>query len=240
MPSKNGKSSQIISLSGSRRGKGRKSKKSVSNATLDLGMGSSRTNDHLIVSDLTFRPPNQTFNASPPRQILNQVYWIRQSSPGTITTSTTVITEINSSFSASGNLLQSAQYLAVFDQYCLHSVTYTIQNPNNNSAVGSLPQVFTAIDFDNTTNLGSTTAISAYGSCNIAVLAPGEGVTRFVRPCQLGFVQPSTTLVSTRQWVDSVNTNASFFGVRTIVSPTSAAIILDQSFSLIWAFRNNI
>jgi hypothetical protein len=227
-------------MSGSRRGKGGKPKKSVATAILDLGMGGSRFTDHLIISDLTFRPPNQTFNANPPRQILNQIYWVRQSIPGTITTSTTVITEINSSFSATGNLAQSSTYMAVFDQYCLHSVTYTIQNPNSNSAVGGLPQVFTAIDFDNTTNLGSTTAISAYGSCNIAILSPGEGVTRFVRPCQLGFVVPSTTNVSTRQWVDSANPSASFFGLRTIVTPTSAAIILDQTFSCIWAFRNNI
>jgi len=208
---------------------------------LDLGMGGSRDNDHFIVSDLTNRPVNPVFNARPPRNITNQIVWLRQNFAQTLTTNTTTTTETNFYWTAVNYMLQYTNWLALFDEYCCHSVVITIQNPNTNAAVASLPEVFTAIDYDNSTTLGSQAAITAYSTCNAAVLGPGESVTRFVMPCQTTFVSPSTSLGVTRCWVDSAYNGAAFYGVRTFIQNTpGAAIVLDVSFSIIWAFRNTI
>jgi hypothetical protein len=240
MPTKNGKSRK-------NRGNGGKRKQPAkqNNVVFDLALNGSGSTDHVVRSDFTYRPPSNIFRARVPRNLINQIHFIRQINNGVIQTSTSVITEINSTFSASGNMLQYSSYLSCFDQYMLHSVTYTVANASGGGLTGQFacPEVFTAIDFDNTAALGSVAAISAYGSVNQATLAPGESVTRYVEPCESTslFVTVSTTAAgTTRMWIDSASNAVSLYGLRTIVNTTSSVVVLTQNFSLIWCFRNNI
>lgn len=211
------------------------------NALVDLGLAGPRELDHLIVSDLSYRPTPASFNARPPRNLLSQVYFVRQDYNTTTTTNTTTITESNYYWAASSYMLQFTSYLAVFDQYYLHSVVATVANLSSNSGVSSLPQVYTAIDFDNTANLGSLAAIQAYGTCNADILAPGGSVTRIIMPCNQLRLGSSDASGISRSWCDSANTGVAFYGYRLIANNTpAAATIMELTFSMIWAFRNNI
>jgi hypothetical protein len=176
--------------------------------------------------------------------MLNQIYWIRQNYTTTITTSSASLTEVNTSFTAVADMLQYGSYLLVFDQYCLHSVVYTVANTSVSSGVNANPTVYTSIDFDNINNLGSVPAIQAYGTCNTAVLASGQSVTRYFEPCTAGYVYTNLAgnyAVAQRTWIDSASTGISFYGVRTIIPATSSgAVILSLTFACVWALRNNI
>jgi hypothetical protein len=207
-------------------------------------MAASGSNDHFIKADLTYRPPSAAFKSKPPARMLNQIYWIRQNYTTSVTTSATALTEINTSFTAVTNMQQYGSYLAVFDQYCLHSVVYTVANTSVGTGVNTNPTVYTAIDFDNTSNLGSAGAIQAYGTCNTAVLASGESVTRYFEPCTAGYVYTNVSgnyAVAQRTWIDSASTGISFYGIRTLIPATSSgATILSLTFACVWALRNNI
>jgi hypothetical protein len=158
-----------------------------------------------------------------------------------VTTSTTVVTETNIAPSISTFLQQYATWCLLFDQYFLHSFTVTIANNSPEGGTGALPQVFTAIDFDSSANISTLGAISAYGTCNVTTIAPGNSVTRFCQPCNASYLGSTATAGVTRSWVDCAFTGVLFYGIRSIVNNTPAATIqLDYTFTTYWAFRNTI
>jgi hypothetical protein len=231
MPNKNGK----------RKGKRNRNSSSKSAANLaDLGM-SVRDADHLITSDLTLKPLSTVYKAKPPRNIGNQIYYVRQTFNSAITTSTTTFVENNFSWSLSGALTQYAQYAVIFDQAMLHSVSVTVTNAEPPGATATLPIVYTAIDFDNTTNLGSLNLLVGYSTCNAATLAPGQSVTRFVYPCNKSSLGGYAGAGVGRSWLDTTAGSLVVFnGVRLIVASTTASIPIDAIQELTWAFRNTI
>jgi hypothetical protein len=202
-----------------------------------MGMAGSSSDDHLIVADINYKPPSAAYNSTPPKSINNQVHYFRQEYVTTVTTNTVTITESNYLFNATNNMGQVSSFLAIFDQYFLDSVVFTISNVSSNAGVSSLPQVYTAIDFDSNTNIG-VAAIVNFSTCNVSVLGSGKSITRVIRPCNSSGT--SNSLVQ-RTWVDSAYATVNFYGLRTILNNTpAAAILLDVSYSCIWAFRNNI
>jgi hypothetical protein len=206
-------------------------------------MAGTRSDDHFVSADLTYRPPSSTFNASPPRRMLNQLYWVKTTFSNNFTTSTTAITENNTSYNATTYLPQSTSYFAVFDQYMLHSVTTTYTNTSNIATNAAAVQLFTALDFDNTANLGSAATLGGYSTCYVDVLGPGKSVTRFVKPCVAIVEQASGNTVSAsinRSWVDSAYPSVLFYGNRAIAANTTTASLILIEFSCIWCFRNNI
>jgi len=207
---------------------------------IDMGMAGSSSDDHLVISDINYRPPSGVYNATPPRSLNNQIYFCRQEYATTVTTNTTTITEANYSFTAQNNMGQVGSFLAIFDQYFLDSVVFTISNVSSNTGVSSLPQVYTAIDFDSAANVGIATIVN-FSTCNVTVLGSGKSLTRIIRPCLQGSASGNTAALVARTWVDSAYSGVGFYGLRTIINNTpAAAVLLDVSYSCIWAFRNNI
>jgi hypothetical protein len=220
----------------------RSGKTNLSRAALDLGLVGTRSDDHVILTDLTYRPVAPTYRAKPPRQLLNQLFFVRQETTSTITASATTATETNISFTATLDMQQSAQYLAIFDQYYLHCAIVTITNDIVITGSGNdLPLVYTAIDFDNVNALGSIQAIQAFGTVNQDVLAPGKSVTRVIMPCISTSASTFTGAAVTRLWVDSAFPNVPFYGFRSIVAPVvPTSGVLNVCISVIWAFRNTV
>jgi len=233
MPKNHGRNSK----SAKRTGKG--SRKNISGAMADLGLSGTRADDHLVRADLTYRPVTPYFSARPPRNLLNQIYWVRQESSTTLTTSISVIVETNFDWSALLNMQQYTQYLAVFDQYYLHSVVATFSNSSSASAT-LMPQLYTAIDFDNVVPIGSVAAINGYSTCNSDVLAGGKSVTRVIMPCMRTSAETTNAASITRLWISSAVPSIPFYGLRTIANVTSVAINIDVTFAFIWGFRNTV
>jgi len=206
-----------------------------------MGMAGTSATDHFVRADLSLRPPSGIFRARIPRNLGNQIVWQRGSYQQVISTSTTVITEQNAAPSIAAFLPGYATWLALFDQYFLAGFAVTIANNSPEGGTAACPQVFTAIDFDSSANLGSLSAISGYGSCNITTLAPGNSVTRWIEPCNATYVGATAASGVTRTWVDSATTATLFYGFRSIVNNTVAATVqLDYTYTCYWAFRNTI
>jgi hypothetical protein len=210
-------------------------------SAVSMGMAGTSATDHFIRQDLSLRPPSGVFRASIPRNLSNQIVWQRASYQQVVTTSTTVITEQNFAPSASAFLPAYSTWLSLYDQYFLAAYVVTIANNSPEGGTAACPQVYTAIDFDSSANLGSLTALSGYGSCNITTLAPGNSVTRFVKPCNATYVGSTAASGVSRTWVDSATSSTLFYGFRSIINNTTAATVqLDYTVTMYWAFRNTI
>jgi len=213
-----------------------KQRSNISKAALDIGLVGTRADDHVVLSDLTYRPVPPTYSSRPPRQLLNQVFFARQTTAASINTGSTAI-EANISFSAAIDMEQYTAYLSIFDQYYLHSAVVTITNEYQQSGTNAFPVVHTAIDYDSITNLSSVPAIESYGTHNVDVLIPGKSVTRIIMPC-VGTTSTNNSLIS-RLWVSSLNPSVPFYGFRSITEPATGGV-LSVSISCIWAYRNTV
>jgi len=209
--------------------------------------GSSATNN-TIVDDFRRKAIPTSFNVHPPRSLGNQVFWARYSAQAVVSTSTTAIFESNYNFALSGFVTSSqiTSLSGVFDQFALYCVICNIANNSPEGGTGVIPQVYTALDFDNTINLGSIGGISEFESCNVTSIAPGNSVSRTVMPSlsasafssSLGNYYPA---LLQRSWVDLAYPSTSYYGFRSIVNNTpGAAVQLDYTFTLIVAFRNTV
>jgi len=208
---------------------------------INQAMVGASAEDHFISSDLALKPVSSVYRSSVPRNLLSQVYYMCCKNFIYITTSTTGNVETNYSWTASGSMPQYTNWLVLFDQYMLDSVTLTIAN-NSNNALGTanIPQVLTVVDFDNSNTLGSAVAYSSYGCCNAATLAPGQSVTRFVRPCNSSYLGSTAGAGVTRTWVDSNVTSIPFYAFKTFIPQVGTVGQLDYVFQFIWAFRNSV
>jgi hypothetical protein len=226
-----------------RSGNGGQSTESRERLIANSAMSGSSSDDHLIIEDFSRRGPSNTFTASPPKSLGNQIHWVRTTFSDQVLTSTTVIIENNAAYAANSSLTQVANWLAVFDQYTLAEayVTIACTTTGNNTATVSLPQVYTAIDYDNTVNLGSLAGIQAFQSCNVSTLGPGKSVTRRFEPRVVSSASGLSFVAPTRQWITSALGNVLFNGFRCITNNTPAgALSLDRTTTLIWAFRDSV
>lgn len=206
-----------------------------------MGMAGTSAADEFVRSDLSLRPVASAYTASPPRNLSSKIWWVRANTQQVVTTSTTVVTENNISFTANPFLTQYASWLALFDQYFLDHVVVTVANNSPEGGTAACPQLYTAIDFDNVSALGTLAAISQFNTCHVSTLAPGNSVTRLVRPCNASYLGANATAGVTRSWVDSTFNGVPFYGYRLIVNNTVAATVqLDVTISCLWAFRNTI
>lgn len=213
---------------------------SSSTARQALGQGQAgvRGLTNFISTDLTTRAPSIVYNAKPPRSLNNQIHFVRSTSLTNIATSTSTITEVNYQWTVANNLVNSTNYLAVFDQYYLHSVVCTITNLEAPGGTGTIPFVITAIDYDNTAALGASSILEGFVTANTTLLTSGCSVVRYIEP-SVGITLNGGGGVG-RTWVDSANNSTPFFGFRSITSTTSLTTTLDLFFQMIWAFRNPI
>jgi hypothetical protein len=203
---------------------------------------------NVVADDFRRKALPTAFTIHPPRQLGNQTFWARYSAQTVVSTSTSAIFESNYAFSLSGFITntQIGSLQGVFDQYAIYCVVASIANNSPEGGTGVIPQVYTAIDFDNVSNLGSLGAISEFESINVSSIAPGNSVTRTILPvlstggwiATLGGFYPS---VLQRSWVDLQYPAMSYYGFRSITNNTpGAAVQLDFTFTLIVAFRNTV
>jgi hypothetical protein len=235
MPKSNSQSSKS-------RKSGRKNQ-SASNAMyrIDQALTGSSDQDHFVKEDVAYKPLSPWFNVQIPKNIANQVVYIRQVVTDSLSSSTTTFTENNVVYTLTGYLNQATSYTNCFDQYYLAEAIMTVTNTAMISGNLADPIVYTAIDFDSAGNLGSVAAISAFGSCVASVLAGGQAITRYCKPCNSTSLITGTGAGVTRTWVDTSTPGVNFYGFRVLVNGagSSASSTFSRTHNLVWCFRNN-
>ncbi len=198
----------------------------------------------VVETDLIQRRQNFNLVQSPPKNLGNQIYWLRSStsydvaipaSPGS------AYTESNFLFQLSA-LSNSSQIGSLFDQYCIYAVTVSIFADNVSSSYGQSLVVHTALDYDNVASVGPT-AILGFNSCETSALTVGDSIVRFVKPCVAGNVYGSSAFGSystQRIWLDMASKDVSHYGVRMIViaPPNASSLRVTQNFVV--GLRNTI
>jgi len=188
-------------------------------------------------------------NVQIPRNFLKQIHWIRSTTRTSISISGSgTVTENNQSFTLAGNVADYANYISVFDQFCIHTVLVSITAPymvGSASAGNSAPnfgRLLTAIDFDNVTNISTEAALMDYSSNKVATIIPGMNVIRECQPCVDVSLYSSGYGVG-RFWVDSGSASSAIhYGVRVMTAGNnmSQTFGLDIITTVIAGFRNNI
>jgi len=191
-------------------------------------------------SDLTVKSPNLlNVPTKMPRQIANTLFWDTIKVDSTITGSATTIVETNYSFSLNQHP-QVAQLTALFDQYCIFLATVKFESALPPGSTASPSKLFTALDFDNSTALGSIAAIEDYSSCEEIILQPWAVHMRSVKPCVKTSAGGTTLALPIRSWVDCAVPAAAHFGIRSIMTSDASTPTVGVSTYLSFAFRNQI
>lgn len=190
-------------------------------------------------SDLNLTRPNmRNVPSRIPKQISAQIVFDVVRLQQNVTSSLTVIVEQNFGFSLS-NHPEASSWAALFDQWCIPQVSVSFSSLEPPGALGTIPTLNTAIDFDNTTALGSATSLLEFENAQNISLGPGVSHTRACRPC----VKPTISggVGVDRMWCDSASPGSNWNGIRLVLNatPTATCVILAQQ--TIWfAFRNGI
>lgn len=199
----------------------------------------------LVSSDMSSRPQNFLLVQRPPRNMLTQTYWTQLSINSTTASSTSAIVESNFAFGAA-SFPGMAAYLATFDQYCIYAAIVTYSYLQENSAITSSVQnvrIHTAIDYDNTANIGLT-ALQSYSTYSASELGPNTSVVRFVKPCVSDSLVGSSAQVGSgirRSWIDSAFNLVAHYGLRAIFGQTVLSTVsIDVGVTIIAGFRNGI
>jgi len=203
----------------------------------------------IVQSDLTQKRQNFNLVSRPPRNISNQIYWVELSNDSQLRVSSTGISEVNFAFQCS-NISTFANLAACFDQYCLYSVTASFSSMSfaGTTGVNAPFRLYTAIDYDSNSALGSKLLLQGYGSFEFAALAQdgASSFIRYVKPC-LSYAQESSALLPVpsgilRAWIDSAYPSITHYGIRTIVDtyPSTISAAIEVSFTYVLGFRNNI
>jgi len=229
---------------GMRRGKGSKGKGKGRVNAVDVGLvnmaKSTGSNTEVISNDLTSRRQNFNLVQTPPKNFLSQIHWVRQSvvQPSTYSTSTTIVSENNFAF-ALNSITNVSSFTTVFDQYCIYAVTMTISYGNSNSS-GQPITIYSAIDYDNTSNIGLS-GISAFGDCNQCSVTPVTSLVRMVKPAVAlaAYTGSFGGFSTSRLWLDCNSTTIQHYGIRTIAAITPVVLTFSIEFSLIIGFRNS-
>jgi len=177
--------------------------------------------------------------SSIPKQISSQIVYDVVRLQQIVVTSLTLNVEQNFAFNFASHP-ESAQWAALFDQWCIPQVAVTFTSTEPPGSLGQSPVLTTAIDFDNTTSLGlSTTLLMEFENSQVVTLSPGMSHTRACRPCLKPTVSGGTGV--DRMWCDSAGTGSTWNGIRMIANTTavSTTSILCQQ-TLWFAFRNGI
>jgi hypothetical protein len=192
-----------------------------------------------VRTDVSYKRQNMNLIQTPPKSLGNRIWWQRSSLISTITASTS-LNESNFVF-LFNNLQGYSSLVAVFDQYCIYSVTlvFSILSVNNSTTnVSSNVILFTAIDYDNVANVGLN-GIVQYETCEQSTLTlAGSSLIRYVKPC-LDPITYQSNYGSSRLWVDSASPGALWYGLRCItqaMTAGSAVVQVEQIYTL--GFRN--
>jgi hypothetical protein len=194
-------------------------------------------------SDLRIRPPNQ-FNVPKkvPRSLQNQVVWSIVKTESTITTSVSSIVETNFSFALTSHP-QSSNFTTEYDQWCLPQVTVEFDSQLPPGSTTPPIKLYTALDFDSSSNVGSVAGIEDFSSCEALVMHSQARTMRSVRPsCKVavGAASSSPTAgLSGPQWLDCSIPGIIHYGIRS-VADLGGVQFISVTTTLWFAFRNSI
>lgn len=176
-----------------------------------------------------------------PRQISAQIVWDVVRITSNISNSISAIVETNFSFNLSTHP-EVSQWSALFDQWCIPQVAVTFTSTEPPGGTGNVPSLLTAVDFDNTTNLGSQTLLLEYENAQSVLLGPGMSHTRACHPClKLSLASSGSSSGVDKMWCDSGTPGATWFGIRSILGQSGVATVtLNVTQTLWYAFRNGI
>lgn len=178
--------------------------------------------------------------SSVPRSINSKLTWDVVKIRGVTSTTIGAITEQNFSFSLASHP-QASNWASLFDQWTIPQASISWYSQEPPSSTGSIVELHTAIDFDNTASLGGITQIDDYSSAQVDNLVYNKVVTRSVRPCCKLSANSTGSVAPAREWVDSNNTSVNFYGLRSIYASASSAFSNVTTETTIWfAFRNAI
>jgi hypothetical protein len=180
---------------------------------------------------------------SPPKQLSNQIVWTKFKTDQQISVSNISTTETNVDFTAAA-FSGAANFLAAFDQYCIHSVIITM---SSNANVTTPFRVWTALDYDSTSVIGKN-GILAFSNCCFASLAGGGDTSheRLLYPCVAPQVTGTSFLPQAggvgRLWLDSAYPNIIHYGFRSIVDTwvNVSTQAIEITYTAVFGFRNGI
>jgi len=225
-----------MTRSGGRGGKGASSR-----GTTSRGLSGFQNSNS---GDLSVRPPDQfSIPRAVPRDVATMLAWDIVKISSTINTSATGlgITETNFSFSLASHP-SASNWVSLYDQWFLPQFTVEFQSLMPPGSTTAPATMYTALDFDNGTNLGSVQLLEDFATCNSVVMHPQKAFQRSVRPCTKPLIGSTSTVGLSRQWLDSSQSSTQNFGIRSIVvsNVAGASYPIQVVVTLWFAFRNQI
>jgi len=194
-------------------------------------------------TDLKIKPPSWTnVPSTVPKMVTNLIAWDTVKINSTIT-GTSSIVETNFTASLSQHP-QASSWTTLFDQWSIPQFTVEFDSQVPNGSTSIPVALYTAIDFDNSSNLGSIPVIEDYSTCEVKVQTAGGRTMRSVRPCNKVQVSVSGGGVSTSgvtgpTWQDSGQTTTVFYGIRSILAASNSCVI-NVTQTIWYCFRNQI
>lgn len=195
--------------------------------------------------DLNRRYRAWILSQSPPRVLSNQIFWIQGKRQSTQVISTTAPTEYNLAFYLT-DVVDISGLAGYFDQYCIYSVVVNLSFNYSGTTPSGLGTCFTAIDFDNIGNLGSSDALESYESCLSSKVLADQSIQRLIHPCvaQALYTTAGPAFAGfavSRSWIDSANTSIPHYGYRSFfISNVGTTLTALFDVNYVFGFRNNL
>jgi len=137
-------------------------------------------------------------------------------------------------------LPQTGSWTTLFDQFCIVQMSITFESLYLSGSTTAPTVLHSAIDFDNTTNLGSIPALDDFASSQRDIMSVGKIVTRSCRPCIKGRASGTDNTNVIRSWMDcGTATSIAHYGFRTILE-IATAYNINVYMTVYVAFRNEI
>lgn len=195
-------------------------------------------------ADLRVKPPVSAMRRSLkiPRNIASLLAWDTVKYVATVTAATSGSpTETNFVFHLSDHP-QYTSWTTLFDQYTIPQASVTVESQLPAGSTSLPITVYTALDFDNSTALGSISAIEDFATCREQVLGVATRLVRSVKPTIKNNVMNSggSVIAGLAQgWIDCAQPAVNFYGIRTMLSQ-EAALTVKYTVTIWFAFRNQI
>jgi hypothetical protein len=179
-----------------------------------------------------------------PRNIPSLITWdVTKINRANLSFSTSVISQTNVAVQLNDNP-EVAHWTALFDQWAIPQFSVIIRS---NYAAGSTSppgMMYTALDFDNVSNLSTTYALQDYGTAQQCLMTEGKTVVRSIRPSVKGMLQGAggnaTSAVEGPVWIDSGTPDVLHNGIRVLLGTCPGAYDVSIEVVITYCFRNNL
>lgn len=201
-------------------------------------------------ADLRRKPLSMDLVQRPPKRIQDSITWMEKANNVNLTLSTGGgVSELN--LVGQLNAFPEASVMAtLFDQYCIYSIFASARLEISNVPVStetSFGRIYSAIDFDSNSNVGTEAAIQEFSTCIGSELVYGKSYERFCKPTIAmvtgGANSTSNTGVAMgRKWLNSNSNAVPHFCIRylTVGNNTATAQNVSIIYYVVFGFRNSV